>query len=200
MQPSGTAISAEIRTAKTPTSIEALPPSRTRMSSSRPSGPSAPRTISVVGALFGGGSKLPYSSSRTCSVVGTCDHTPTGSRLASAAYGNCWKPLWPTIALTIGPPANDAKITTPNTKRDATAARSERNRPSVSLHAARGAARGASTSTAVTAVTIDGTSGSHPAPVLTRKGHRGGAATGRKTPNAVAPPLHAFTPPLHHAR
>src|SRR3954453_16976732 len=159
MHPNGTAMSAEINTAKTPISIDALPPSSTRMNSSRPSGPSAPSTINVLGELFGAGSTLLYSSSRTCRVVGTCDQTPAGSRVAFVAYGNWSNPLWPTSALTIGPPANEAKSTNANATRAATAARSDRKRPSVNLHALRGVARGASSSTAVTAVTIDGTSG-----------------------------------------
>ena len=128
------------------------------MNSSRPSGPSAPSTIRVFGEPFGGGSTLPYSSRRTWTVVGTCDHTPVGSRFASVAYGNCSNPLCPTSALTTGPPANDASRTNVKTARAATAARSAKKRPSVSLHAALGAARGTSSSTAVTVVTIDGTS------------------------------------------
>ena len=63
------------------------------MNSSRPSGPSAPSTISVFGSPFGGGSTLPYSSRRTCVVVGTCDHSPDGVEVRVGRVGELLEPV-----------------------------------------------------------------------------------------------------------
>jgi len=87
-------------------------------------------------------------------VLGTQLIGPTGLRLMFAAYGKMSVPLWPSAALAIAPPANEANRIAANTPAAATDHRSRPKRRSVSRHWLRvGVATGPETVTVAASAT-----------------------------------------------